>query len=162
MVSRVSKNRDQGGLVSRLETGRILLVDHGGAGIDRPQRIGINRREQLVPVDQVLADGVTPGHISPDDMKRVVLEEQMPLAAVVDHSVRIIIPALPRREVELGTILLVIEVRRFQENRRLGGSYPSPSNRPVDDPRTPSESCPQTDPRRPTRSRAGSLSARGT
>ena len=58
---------------------------------------------------QVLADGVAPVHVAPFPAVRVVLEIEMPLALVVDQAVGIVVPADAWREVELRSVLLLIE-----------------------------------------------------
>ena len=58
---------------------------------------------------QVLADRMAPVHILPVSFKRIVLVEQVVFALIIDQSVRVIDPASPGSEVELRTVLFLIQ-----------------------------------------------------
>ena len=62
--------------------------------------LGEQHLGQLGPVHEVAADGVSPGHVAPRQAGRVVLVEQVVLAAVPDQAVGIVEPAGARGEVE--------------------------------------------------------------
>ena len=96
-------------LPAGLPSGSVRLVDDGRAGVDRAQLVGLDGVGQLRPMDQVRADRMAPGHVAPVDSRRVVLEEHVVLAVVVDQPVGIVVPVLLGREMELGTIGLLIE-----------------------------------------------------
>ena len=61
-----------------------------------PERVRFERVRQLGPMDQIGADRVAPGHVVPPESRRIVLEEEMPLAVVIDHAIWIVQPAHAR------------------------------------------------------------------
>jgi len=58
------------------------------------------RDGQVLPMDQILTDGVAPTHVAPGVIEWVVLVEQVIFAAIVDGAVRIVGPVLGRTEVK--------------------------------------------------------------
>ena len=61
---------------ARLEAGSVVLIDNSGTGIYRAQMVGVNYSGQLRPMDQVRADGMTPGLV-------VVVSAVVPAVGVV-------------------------------------------------------------------------------
>jgi hypothetical protein len=61
-------------------------------------------------VDHIGADGMSPCHIAPWPAEWIVLIEHMVFAVIINHPVRVVIPAAFRSEVELRPQLLFIEV----------------------------------------------------
>src|SRR5438128_349847 len=61
-------------------------------------------------MDEVGTDGVAPMHIAPVPTKRIMLIEKMILAVGIHKTVRIVVPAASRGEVELRTKLFVVKV----------------------------------------------------
>ena len=47
---------------------------------------------QVLPMHQVLADGVSPGHVAPGPAEGVALVEEVVLALVVDQAVGVVVP----------------------------------------------------------------------
>ena len=70
---------------------------------------GIKRGRPFLPVHQVGADGVAPVHVAPVPAVGVVLIEEVIRTRVPDQPVGVIEPAAAGREVELGTMRLVID-----------------------------------------------------
>src|SRR5262249_9417709 len=58
-------------------------------------------------MNQVAADCVAPAHVAPPLARGVVLVEEVILAIVEDHSIRVVHPILRGREVKLWTEWLV-------------------------------------------------------
>ena len=106
---RTGVHGDQGRVLPGPEAGGVVLVQHHAAGEDHFLVVLRNGQRELLPVGQVGADGVAPGHVAPGVAGRVVLEEQVVPALVVDQSVGVVHPVLGRGEVELGPVLLVVE-----------------------------------------------------
>ena len=108
--------------VALLLAQRVVVVNGTGAGEDSTVAIGQDRVGQLLPVNHVLTDRVAPGHVPPFVAFGVVLEEEMILAIVVHHAVRIVQPVLHGRKVELRPVLLVVVhlgiIRGDQQIRR--------------------------------------------
>ncbi len=100
------------------EAAGVLQVHHRAAGeehlghVARSILLGLQRDRQLVPAQQVTADGVAPGHVAPLVAVRVVLVEEVVLAVVVDEPVRVVHPVLGRRELELRAVGLAEVGRR--------------------------------------------------
>ena len=69
----------------------------------------IEGRGQLLPVDQVGADGVAPVHVAPVPAVGVVLVEEVIFARLPDQAVGVVEPAAPRREVELRPVRLAVD-----------------------------------------------------
>src|SRR5271165_1401509 len=65
----------------------------------------------MLPMDQVLADRMSPTHMSPLESEWVVLIEQVVFALIVDRAVGIVHPVLGGREVKLRTMGFVIKLR---------------------------------------------------
>ena len=99
------------GLAVAAQAAGVLPVDHRRAAEHRPQGVRRQGVADLLPVHQVAADGVAPVHVAPIPAVRVVLVEEMILAAVEDQPVGIVVPAAPRGEVELRPQRLAIEIR---------------------------------------------------
>ena len=76
-----------------------------------------------VPVHEVLARGMAPGHVAPDVPERVVLEEQVVDALVVDEPVRVVHPVLGRAEVVGGPVLRRVVGRRGRRAHAQGGEH---------------------------------------
>lgn len=94
-----------------LEAGGVVPVHHGGAGEHGAQGVRQQGVRQLLPVNQIFADGVAPGHVAPFGSEWVVLEEEMVLALEEDEAVRVVQPVFTRRKVELRAVGLSIERR---------------------------------------------------
>ena len=87
-------HRDHGRVVWAAQAGGVLGVDDRRSG-EHPVLRGVrDRHPQLLPVDQVLGDGVAPGHVAPVRALGVVLVEHVVLAVVVDESVGVVHPVL--------------------------------------------------------------------
>ena len=67
-----------------------------------------DRERLLLPVHEVGAGGVAPAHVAPAGAVRVVLEEQVPRAVVVDQAVGVVHPVPLGREVQVWPVLLVV------------------------------------------------------
>ena len=86
--------RDHGRVARAAQAGGVLGVDDRRSG-EHPVLRGVrDRHPQLLPVDQVLGDGVAPGHVAPVRALGVVLVEHVVLAVVVDESVGVVHPVL--------------------------------------------------------------------
>ena len=83
----------------------VVLVYYGAARIYRTERVGVDSRRQLLPLGQILAYSVSPRHIAPASAEWVVLEEEVPLALVPHHSVRVVGPSDLRREVDMLAVI---------------------------------------------------------
>ena len=90
------------------EAARVPPVDDGAAREDRLVALLRDGDGQVRPVHEVAADGMSPGHVPPRASERVVLVEEVVLAAVVDQPVRIVHPVGGRREVELRPVGLPV------------------------------------------------------
>ena len=69
---------------ARAKPGSVVFVDHRAAGEDHPDFVGIERNGQVLPGDQITADGMAPVHRPPNETLRVVLVEEVILPFVVD------------------------------------------------------------------------------
>ena len=99
-------HRDHGRVVRAAQAGGVLGVDDGRAR-EHPVLGGVRDcHAQLLPVDQVLGDGVPPGHVAPVRAFGVVLVEHVVLAVVVDEPVGVVHPVLLRGVVGLRAPLL--------------------------------------------------------
>ena len=78
------------------EASGVLPVHHGAAAEHRSHVVGQELVSELVPVDEIATDGMTPVHVAPIPTVRIVLEEQVVLAVVEDHPVRIVVPTALR------------------------------------------------------------------
>ncbi|GAA4118026.1 hypothetical protein GCM10022415_16490 [Knoellia locipacati] len=89
--------------------------EHALVGIER------DRHGLLVPVDEVTARRVAPGHVAPAVAERVVLEEQVVDALVEDEPVGVVHPVLRGAEVVGRTVLRRVRRRRRDAEHREGG-----------------------------------------
>ena len=85
-------HRNDGRIFRRSKAGDILGIKHGRAGKDRPKLVRAQCDRQVLPVDQIGADGVPPVHRSPDGILRMMLIEQMIFPVRIDKTIRIIRP----------------------------------------------------------------------
>ncbi len=90
------------------KAGSVVLIHHGAAAEDGAQIVRGQGYVQMLPVHEVLGDGVSPVHIAPETAVRVILIEQMPFPVLVDHSVGVVHPAPVRRKVVGGTVLFLL------------------------------------------------------
>ena len=101
------------------EARRVLPVHHARAADDVPMgRLRDEFRAVVRPVDEIRRFGIAPVQVAPPHAERIVLVEEEPLAVAVDEAVRVVEPALARRELELRTVRLVVEVRRLARTVR--------------------------------------------
>lgn len=91
----IRKDGDKCGFLSGLKPGAIRLIDNrtSGKAPATGHRPGEDRAGKLLPVDQVLAHSMSPGHVVRPSAHGVVLEVKVPLAIVVDQTVRVIGPS---------------------------------------------------------------------
>ena len=100
-IARGGVNEDQRGPAILTEAAGVLPVHHGAAAEHRSHVVGQELVSELVPMDEITTDGVAPVHVAPIPTVRIVLEEQVVLAVVEDHAVRIVVPAALWRKMEL-------------------------------------------------------------
>ena len=70
--------------VTRLKTTGIFPVHNTGTGEDCAEFVRMNGVWKLLPMDEVCADSVSPGHVAPINTEWIVLKKEMELAFVVD------------------------------------------------------------------------------
>ena len=105
----------------RAKPARVVPVDDDAAREDHHPVGFVQGDRQVLPVQQVGADGVAPAHMAPLLAQRVVLVEQVVLALVEDEPVRVVHEVARWREVELRPQWLVIGRRLCgQECERSG------------------------------------------
>ena len=110
-AARIGEGRDHHLFAPRLKTRCVVGVDRGAAGktMVLGHRPGVEGDGQLLPMHEVFAHRMAPVHIAPTPAIRIVLEEQMPLAVVIDHAIGIIGPAAFGAEVELRAELFLVK-----------------------------------------------------
>ncbi|MBA7694955.1 hypothetical protein ES703_103571 [subsurface metagenome] len=98
-------------LGARLPTRRVVLVQNPAAG-ERPVAafLVVDGNWQLLPMNQVLTDRMSPMHITPVPAIGIVLEVEVPFAVIINHSVTVIVPPDLLREVELRPQRLAVEI----------------------------------------------------
>ncbi len=79
----------------------VVLVLKAAARIDRAVLIGIHHSGSVLPTDQILADSVSPVHVSPDHTVWIPLVIEMVDTVCKNKTVGIIVPAKFRRKMEL-------------------------------------------------------------
>ena len=79
-------------------SGGILLIYHDAPGENVPVGIPLQSNRLVLPMDQVLADGMAPVHVSPHGAVRIVLIIEMIDAILEEQPVRVVHPAVGRRE----------------------------------------------------------------
>ena len=90
------------------EAAGVLPVHHGAAAEHRSHVVGQELVSELLPMDEITTDGVAPVHVAPIPSVRIVLEEQVVLAVVEDHAVRIVVPTALWRKMELPAQRLAV------------------------------------------------------
>ena len=90
-----------GGLPPPAEAARVVAVDDGAAGEDHHAAFFGEGDIEVLPVEEVGADGVPPTHVAPEIAEGVVLVEDVPFAVVIDEAVGVVGPVGLRSEVEL-------------------------------------------------------------
>ena len=90
------------------QTAGVLPVHHRAAGEDHHIILFGQSQRQVLPVRQILADGVPPAHVAPRIADRVVLLKEVVLPLEVHHPVGIVHPVDFRREMKLRTITLAV------------------------------------------------------
>ena len=98
-TSRPGEGGDDRRCVARLEAGRIVPIDGGGAGVHRAGCVGEQTDRLLLPMHQIRADVVCPVLAA---QAVGVLVEQVVLSVVIDQSVRIVQSSEPTVNVEGG------------------------------------------------------------
>ena len=99
-----------------LQTADIVIVHHSGTGIRGTHFVGKKGNLPFLPMDQIRTDSMSPGHIAPAGIRRIVLEEHMILPLVEDAAIGVIEPAATGGEVgcraEALTIMAVSRVEK--------------------------------------------------
>ena len=90
------------------ETCHILFVHNGAAAENGAQIVRSQGNAQVLPVHQILGNGVSPVHVAPEAAVRVVLEEKMPFSVLVHHAVGVVHPAPVGREVVSRTVFFLL------------------------------------------------------
>ena len=83
------------------EAACVVAVFHGGTTEDGDAVFFVEGDGELLPVDEVGRDGVTPAHVAPLVADGVELEEEIVLAVEEDGAVGVVDPVGRRAEVEL-------------------------------------------------------------
>ena len=94
------------------EAGGIVGVHHRTAGEDVAIAVAIERYRLMLPVDHVRAGRMSPMHVAPDAGKWIVLIVKVIHSVLVEQAVRIVHPAVRRRVMIDGTVLLLRDSRR--------------------------------------------------
>ena len=68
------------------------------------QGVAGNGGVELLPVEEVFADGVAPVHVSPFRAVGIILEVEVVLAVLVYHTVGVVHPSVGRGEMICGTV----------------------------------------------------------
>ena len=63
---------------------------------------------QLLPMQKIITDCMSPGHITPDSRLGVVLKIHMPYAVAVDEAIRVINPVFFCSEMKLGSVQFIV------------------------------------------------------
>ena len=108
-LARVRENGDQRRMRPRLESRCVFRINYSRPAENRPVFVGMDRVVELGPVHQIGADRMAPGHVAPVDPFRVVLEEQVVFAVVMDQAVRVVGPVGLRREMKLRPVRFLIQ-----------------------------------------------------
>ena len=115
-------DRDQAGSVARAgrfaQSAGVVPIHDGAARKDHLTVLFGQRNRQMLPVDQVAADGVSPAHMAPFIAEGIVLIEQVILALVEDHPVRVVHEILFGREVELRPPRFVVKGLSERDGRQ--------------------------------------------
>ena len=92
-----------------IESGGIIIIDHGRTGKNSSQLIGMQSIRQFLPMYQITAHGMSPMHIFPFPFIRVVLIEKMVFTFVKNQSVRVVDPSPASGEMKLRTVFFCIQ-----------------------------------------------------
>ncbi len=113
--SEVGEHGDDGRLATGLETSRVLMIDHRTTGKALPLRLNerAQSNRQLLPVNQILTDGMTPELVSVAESRRAILVVEMPLTFIVNEAVDVVVPTGLLTEAKLGSQGLGIQVVLF-------------------------------------------------
>ena len=84
--------------------GGVVAVDDRRTGEDVAHGVAGDGGIELLPVEEVLADGVAPMHVAPLGTVGIVLEVEVILTVLVDHAVGVVHPTVGGREVIGGTV----------------------------------------------------------
>src|SRR5215471_12336726 len=90
------------------ESAGVVGVDDDAAGEDHGAIFFGNGYGQLMPVEEVGADGMAPAHVAPLVSEGVVLEEEMVFAVIEDEAVGIVGPVARGGEVYLRAKGLIV------------------------------------------------------
>lgn len=88
--------------------GCVFLVDHAAAAEHCPESVGFDGLGLVLPVQEIGAHRVSPGHILPFGAVGVVLVVEMPFPVFVEHTVGVVHPSVKWGVVEGRTILFAI------------------------------------------------------
>ena len=75
--------------------------------------IGPNRNREMLPVNQILTNSMTPMHKSPFEPIRIILIEKVVFPPVKHKSVRVIHPVFLGRKVVLGPVFFIVIFRHL-------------------------------------------------
>ena len=90
-----------------LESEQVVGVDNRAARVHIAIRIGKQDVAALLPMYKIIADRVSPVHISPLESDRIMLEEQVISPLVTAETVRVIEPAVFCGEMQLRAQIIL-------------------------------------------------------
>ena len=97
------------------ETGCVLLIHHTRTAENSSPGIRCKSDTFIVPMRQVCTGRVSPVHVSPHRTVRIILEIQVIHAILVEHTVRVVHPAVSRcMMINRTEFLLVCHVERIR------------------------------------------------
>src|SRR5690554_1322000 len=91
-------------------SGCVVIIHYRRTGKHSSQMIRIQGAGQFFPMYKVFADSMSPVHIFPLALVRIVLIKQMIFSVIVYKTIRIIDPPAASCEMELRTILFFIQI----------------------------------------------------
>lgn len=101
------------------EPSRILPVDDSGSGEDGSEFVRFQRVVELGPMHQIRTDSVAPGHVTPLNAVRIVLEEEVVFSLIENQPVRVVYPVFAWGEVDLGAVELVVRHEIEDQGKRM-------------------------------------------
>src|SRR5665213_1751144 len=87
---------------------RIPFIDNHASGKNHFAVVLCDGHRELVPMEEIATDRMSPAHMAPCVPFRVVLIEEVILAVEVNKAVRVVCPVVLRRKVNPRPILLIV------------------------------------------------------
>jgi len=90
------------------ESSRVVFINHATATEDCAESIRPDGIVEMLPMNKIAANGMSPSHVFPLRSVRIILIVEMIFAVAEEHSVRVVHPTIERSVMDERTVHLYV------------------------------------------------------